>query len=322
MPRYHRVEDIIQLALALQTPGRGLCLEDIQRRFGVGRRTAERMREAVDRLYPGMTSTKDSDGRKYWRLPGGEANALVAWRPEELEALSGAIHDAETAGDLERARALASVHDKVEALSGAEHDTECGASASDVMDGLRSAVLEDRELLLHHHSADEVRVRVRPHGVLGGSRLLLVAVDVDLGLPRLYPVDEIDRVEVLDTTFERDPNVDLRRYAANAFLPFEEDPIDLCWRFAPEHAREVLAYPFHPGQEIEQGRDGSLEVRFRTDSLVELAWHVFAWGDRVESRERPLLKHRFQAMMRRALEAQTLRARDEGPAVAAGSDAG
>jgi predicted DNA-binding transcriptional regulator YafY len=321
MPRYHRVEDIIQLALALQAPGRGLCLEDIQHRFGVGRRTAERMREAVDRLYPGMTSTKDSDGRKYWRLPGGEANALVAWQPEELEALAGAIHDAERTGDLERARVLSSVHDKVEALSGGdERDGELGEAESGVMAGLRRAVLDDRELLLYRRGGGATRVR--PHGVLGGRRLVLVAVDVDLGRARLHPVDEIERAEVLEATFERDPNVDLRRYAANAFLPFKEDPIDLCWRFAPEDAEDVLAYPFHPEQELSQGRDGSLEIRFRAESLVELAWHLFAWGDRVESRDRPVLKHRFEAMMQRALETHTRGAREDRLAASAERDAG
>ena len=49
MARYHRVEDVIHLALALQVPGRGLCLEDIQQRFQVGRRTEERMREDTPR---------------------------------------------------------------------------------------------------------------------------------------------------------------------------------------------------------------------------------------------------------------------------------
>jgi len=305
VPRYHRVEDIIQLALALQVPGPGLCLEDIQARFDVGRRTAERMREAVDRLYPGLTSTKGADGRKYWRLPAGEANALVCWLPEELEALSRAIRGATGAGDAEGARVLAVLHDKVEALAVAG-STATGVRAGEpgAMQALQRAIVLDREVLLRRSRGDGERVttRVRPYGLLGGPRLLLVAVPETHHRPRLFPVADVESVELLDATFERDPNVDLRRYAANAFLPFEEGPLELRWRFGPDSADDALEYEFHPEQQIEHHDDGGVEVRFRAESLAEVAWHVFAWGDRVEPMDLPILKHRFNAMMRRALE--------------------
>jgi len=307
VPRYHRVEDIIQLALALQVPGPGVCLEDIQSRFGVGRRTAERMREAVDRLYPGLTSTKGTDGRKYWRLPAGEANALVCWLPEELEALSRAIRGAAGSGDAEGARVLAVLHDKVEALATAE-STAAGArvGTTGAMEALRRAIVVDREILLRRCRGDGERVttRVRPYGLLGGPRLLLVAVPEAHRRPRLFPVADVESVELLETTFERDPNVDLRRYAANAFLPFEEGPLELRWRFGPESTDDALEYEFHAEQQVEHHDDGGIEVRFRAESLVEVAWHVFAWGDRVEPMDLPILKHRFNAMMRRALEAR------------------
>lgn len=305
MPRYHRVEDIIQLALALQVPGPGLCLEDIQERFGVGRRTAERMREAVDRLYPGLTSTKGGDGRKYWRLPAGEANGLVSWQRDELDALAGAIRDARGAGDVERARVLATLHDKVEALAGAEGTADAPAAAVPT-EGLKRAIVLGCEVRMGRRRGDGERVvaRVKPYGLLGGPRPLLVAVPAGGRRPRLVAVDDVDEVELLDAVFERDSNIDLRRYAANAFLPFEEGPVELCWRFAPESADDVLEYEFDPEQQIDHRDDGGVVVRFHAESLVEAAWHVFAWGDRIEAMELPVLKHRFSAMMRRALEAR------------------
>lgn len=306
MPRYHRVEDIIQLALALQVPGAGLCLEDIQARFDVGRRTAERMREAVDRLYPGLTSTKGTDGRKYWRLPLGEANALVCWLPEELDALSRAIGEATGAGDADRARVLAVLHDKIEALAAAESRGELPSAAHpSPTERLQRAIVLERQILLRRRIRDgePVVTRVRPYGLLGGPRPLLVAVPDARRRPRLFPVADIETVELLESTFERDPNVDLRRYAANAFLPFEEGPLELRWHFGPKSADDALEYEFHPEQQFEHHDDGGIEVRFRAESLVEVAWHVFAWGDRVEPMDLPVLKHRFNAMMRRALEA-------------------
>ena len=43
--RYERVEDILKLALLMQTNSSGLSLYDIQDHFRVSRRTAERMRD-------------------------------------------------------------------------------------------------------------------------------------------------------------------------------------------------------------------------------------------------------------------------------------
>ncbi len=50
--RYERVEDILKLALLMQATTYGLSLYDIQDHFRISRRTAERMRDAVVRLFP------------------------------------------------------------------------------------------------------------------------------------------------------------------------------------------------------------------------------------------------------------------------------
>ena len=312
MARYHRVEDIIHLALALQVPGPGLCLEDVQRRFGVGRRTAERMRLAVDRLYPGMESSKNSDGRKYWHLPAGAANGLVAWLPEEIDALSSSIDAADAAGDRERVRILSALRDKVDCLVA----TDAAPAASTPREAgpterLRRAIVADHEVILHlrRRNGERRARRVAPYGLLGGARPYLVATDGSGRRPRLYALEETVEVEFLDSTFERDPNVDLRRFAANALGPFEEAPMEVCWRFAASDADDALEYEFHPDQAVHHGDDGSVEIRFHAESLVELGWHLFAWGDRVEARDLPVLKHHFATMMRRALDARPA----EGP---------
>lgn len=45
---YDRAMDIVRLAIRLQGTGAGLTLDDIQREFEVSRRTAERLRNAVE----------------------------------------------------------------------------------------------------------------------------------------------------------------------------------------------------------------------------------------------------------------------------------
>ena len=307
MPRYHRVEDIIHFALALQAPGRGLCLEDVQQRFGVGRRTAERMREAVDRLYPGMTSHKDADGRKYWRLSVGEANGLMSWQPEELGILDELLEEAERERRDDRVRLLRAMRDKVQALSHPSTDPDAAATtACDAhQERLRRAIVLDRQVVLTHREWDgsKVRSRVHPYGILAGARPRLVAFHPDAERDRIHPLDEVDGVELLEMDFERQPVLDMRRFAANAFAPYEDGPIDVAWRFSGEHVKDVLGYEFHPDQDLRHESDGSLEVRFRADGLVEMSWHMFGWGDRVETLEAPVVKNRFISMLRLAREA-------------------
>jgi len=313
MARYQRLDDIIQLALALQVPGPGLCLEDVQQRFGVGRRTAERMREAVDRLYPGMAHRKGPDGRKYWRLRPGEVNELITWRSEEQAALAEVISDADTSGNQARAHALRSLHEKLGGLLG-EADREIDERSVKACDpsteSLRRAIVQGLEIRLRLRSdrGETPAWRVQPHGVLGGARLQLVAFDPERGAARLVPLDSIEAVEASSVHFESQARLDLRRFAANALAPFEDGPLEVRWHFDASAADDVLAYEFHPDQDLDLRGDGSIDVRFRAAGLVEMAWHLFAWGDRVRVLDPPVLKHGFDTMVQRALDARLQRA--------------
>ena len=54
MSRYERVEDILRLAIEMQNSYQGFSIQDIQDEFEVSRRTAIRMKDAVERLFPSM----------------------------------------------------------------------------------------------------------------------------------------------------------------------------------------------------------------------------------------------------------------------------
>lgn len=109
---------ILDLALALQAPGRGMCIEDIEDRFGVDRLGAERLRRAVHALFPELRSEPGDDGRVYWKLRRGRANELIGWSVDEIAALEAAVRWARHRGDAQREVALRSVAEKVKALIG------------------------------------------------------------------------------------------------------------------------------------------------------------------------------------------------------------
>ncbi len=57
---------------------------------------------------------------------------------------------------------------------------------------------------------------------------------------------------------------------------------EVVWRFAAEAAERAAEFRFHPTQTVEPQDDGSLIVRFQASGWLEMAWHLYQWGDKVE----------------------------------------
>ena len=82
----------------------------------------------------------------------------------------------------------------------------------------------------------------------------------------------------------RDPDFDLGKHAARAFGSFHlEAEYGLVeWRFGPSAADVARTFIFHPDQQVQDEADGSLTVRFTAGGWLEMAWHLYQWGDVVE----------------------------------------
>jgi predicted DNA-binding transcriptional regulator YafY len=114
--RYESFRRLLDLAFALQAPGRGMSLDEIRQRYGVSRKTAVRMRDTVRQVFPELRHELGPDGKRYWTLRRGRANGLVSWSVEEIAALEAAIRWAQESSLPARERALRSVADKVKGL--------------------------------------------------------------------------------------------------------------------------------------------------------------------------------------------------------------
>ena len=101
-----------------------------------------------------------------------------------------------------------------------------------------------------------------PTDFLYGGRGWLVA-HVD-GLPemRLWRLDRIISIDLLDRGFKRREDFDLMAYATQSFGVFQEDPIDVALRFTTEAAGDASGWLFHPSQAMEHEKDGALTVAF------------------------------------------------------------
>ena len=63
--RFERLKDIVCLAIRLQGMRGGLTLDDIQEQFSVSRRTAERMRDAVEATFGPLETVPADDSKRH-----------------------------------------------------------------------------------------------------------------------------------------------------------------------------------------------------------------------------------------------------------------
>src|SRR5436190_9874593 len=87
--RHEKAGRLLELARLLASTSEGLTLDEIAQRIGVGRRTAERMRDAVRDVFPQLEEVDDPPTRRF-RIPAGLDGLFQAPTAEELAALKAA----------------------------------------------------------------------------------------------------------------------------------------------------------------------------------------------------------------------------------------
>jgi predicted DNA-binding transcriptional regulator YafY len=321
---YLKLETILRLALAFQGTREGLSLADIQRDFGVGRRTAERMRDAVARVFPQFERCDQGERIRRWRLPQGALGGLVALGLEELAAVEAAAAEWRGRGLAERAAALEAAAAKLRALARPEHlrrvepDLEVLMEAEGsalrpgprpaLPDGilalLRRAILACLPIAMDYRSrgaTEASRITVHPYGILYGSRPLLVAAPEPWTEPRLYRLDRMAGLELGNIPFVRRADFSLAAFAARAFGTWQEEPFEVVLRFDAATAEEASQWRFHPTQETSRDAEGRLIVRFNAGGAQEMCWHIFSWGPSVEILSPAPLRAQLRAMLETAL---------------------
>ena len=279
----------------------GLTLDEMAQRLGVGRRTAERMRDAVRDVFPQLEEVDDPPTRRF-RIPAGLDGLFQAPTAEELAALAAAAEMFAQQGAGARAGALRSLEAKVmsatraaarrrlapdlEALLQAETiAVQAGPRPFEddvVLATVRGALLSLRGLRFRYEGgATPGRMReVTPFGVLFGRSNYLVA-DEGQG-PRNWRLDRIGDIAVSDRPAARPETFSLQAYADESFGIYQDDTEDVVLRVTPAGAEDALRWRFHANQSIEAQADGGVIVRFRASGMLELAWHLFTWGDKVQ----------------------------------------
>ncbi|MEQ9696089.1 WYL domain-containing protein [Shimia sp. SDUM112013] len=300
---FEKAKDLLKLADMAAARHRGVSLNEIVESFNVTRRTAQRMTQALQEAFPlSVDITEDADRTRRWRMKPSPLSAMALDGADELEALDVALSRLDDPADARQHKALAALRERLLAALPSPNARRAEADAESLLEaygmaarpgpvarvqsGVVEAVSESLRgpyrLLIRYQGAQRL---VEPYGVLLGARRYLVArqPDKDDRL-RHFRLDRIEEAEATEEWFARDAGFDLQSHAAQAFGSYHNDTqyTEVIWRFSPEAAERALSWEFHPGQETKMLEDGRLEVRFRAGGWLEMAWHLYQWGDCVE----------------------------------------
>ncbi len=314
---YAKAADLLRVADMAADPG-GVSLRDVEREFGCTFRTAQRIMRAFEDVFLAAETHDDADRRRYWRLPKPDHAWLHAQglRDSEIAAFDMAIKRAERDGAPDEGRRLQRVRDRLLAAmtpvfrNRAEADAEALLEAQGFASRPGPRVVRDETLLgtitealrapfeleiLYQGGKDAApRPRlVEPHGLLLGTRRYLVArPSGGDGTMRRFRLDRIVAATLTLRSFARDPDFDLAAHAAQGFGSYHADAEfgPVVWRFKPAAAATARDFVFHPDQQVTEEADGALTVRFEASGHLEMAWHLYCWGDAVEVLEPAALR--------------------------------
>ena len=308
---FDKAEQLIELA-RLAASRQGLTLNDVVEHYGVSLRTAQRMFRAMENIFPDTEHFIDEAGRKRWRMASGHMREFFSITAEEAAALELGCHHLVRSGLTLESKALQNLRNKVIALVPSQHMTRIKPDSDAILEaqgfvarpGPRPRVNEDVALIVaesikacrlldmtyrSHLDAEPMVRRVAPYGLLSGARRYLVALDPQSGRQaiKIYRMDAIRDARLTHEYFQRPADFDLQSFANRGFGLFQNDGEygEVEWCFAPEAAEHVRGTLFHPEQEEDECPDGSIIIRFKAAGLLEMAWYLYQWGDKVDVRK-------------------------------------
>ncbi|HEY2659266.1 MAG TPA: WYL domain-containing protein [Caulobacteraceae bacterium] len=298
--RHEKAGLLLDLARRLAASAEGLTLDEMAQAIGVGRRTVERMRDALWDLFPNLEEVEDPPSKRF-RITGGLDRLFQNPTTEELVELGKAAEALRGADAPARAEALSSLEAKIRsAMRGAAlrrvgPDVEALMRAETIavqagprpfedeatIAAIRTAIMALQALGFRYDGGSRPGERraVTPFGIMFGHNNYLVAAELGSEAPRTFRLDRIADLELLDIPAAPPEGFDLQDFAHRSFGIYQGGgQEDVALRIAPGRAEDALRWRFHPSQTTEPQADGSVIVRFTASGMLELAWHLFSWG--------------------------------------------
>lgn len=323
--RYDKLQKILDLIFLMQAKSQGVSLAEIQEIYEVKRRTAERMRDVVDRLFRGKLQEVPTNSRvKRWTLRNNAASSLVSFSAEELAEIENIRKNYEADKLQAKADVIKNVLHKMKTLTGkykakVDNELEILLEAEsfavrqrpfckidkEVLGIIREAIMAFKQIkIVYEKSKDETKTyKLHPYGVIYGEKHNLVAFDPKDKEKKLFTLSKIKEISLLDEYFDVEEGFDLKKYAENSFAGYQEEPMSIVLKFDSSIADEAKNFYFHPSQIIKENEDGSVTVSFKAGGSVAICWHLFRWGKDVQIIKPVSLRKQYTKMLEETLSA-------------------
>jgi predicted DNA-binding transcriptional regulator YafY len=252
--RHDKAAMVIELARRMAASAEGLTLDEMARDMRVGRRTAERMRDAVMMLFPQVDEVSDPPSKR-WRIRGGLSAFEQAPTATEMLELTKAASGLRAAGEPARAAALEGLERKLKAamrsttLNRMAPDLEALVRAETIavqagprpsadeamLTAIRGAVLAQQPLGFTYSrpGAEPRRRSVAPCGVMFGRANYLVAADRETGRIQTFRLDRMSHVAPQDGVAVPPADFDLNVFASQSFGIYQDEIEDVVLRIVP-----------------------------------------------------------------------------------------
>ena len=324
--RHDKAAIVLDLARRMAASAEGLTLDEMARDLEVGRRTAERLRDAVLYLFPQAEEVSDPPTKR-WRIRDGLSAFQQAPTTTELLELSKAAEALRRQGEAGRATALETLELKIRsamrstALNRIAPDLEALVRAETIavqagprpfedettLAAIRHAIMAGSAIsfIYNRGSRPGERREVAPCGLMFGRANYLVAAEIGSDSPKTFRLDSVQGVQGMDRPAAPPEGVDLTAFANRSFGIYQDSVEDVELTILPigQAVDEARVWRFHPTQTLSDNPDGSLTVRFSASGMRELAWHLFTWGEGVRIEKPERLKQAMQEALAAAQRA-------------------
>lgn len=293
-PRYSRVTDILDLITFMLSKFNGVSLNEIQERYNISRRTAERMRDAVLTAFSQVDEIETGDRCKRWGFTNYSLNELVTFSNEdialleELKKTCNNLSQVEIENIIIKMKALKHKftkidEEKIELILQSEgyaiRQTQNFKVNLAQVSVIRQAIKEKRKLRAEYH--DKIRI-LEPLGLIYGEKVHLIAREEEKGESEFnYVLHKLKNIQITHEEFDS-KGFNLQEYSKKSFGVYFGEIYDVKLKFIPEVAEDVMNYNFHPTQKINLQDDGSLIVTFKASGDKHIMWNLFKWGNAVD----------------------------------------
>jgi len=321
MPRYERVEDILRLAIDMQNSYQGFSIQDIQDEFEVSRRTAIRMKDAIERLFPSIEEVQNPLSRtKKWRLNKTPLNKMISFTAEEIAELENCKSMMKNLNYTNRCDLLSEIMAKINMLNDSK-SVETDVEALLEVEGYATRqyprfkmnfntlnVISDAlksykyiSFSYENNKGENANLKIQPYGIVYGEKTYLLGFNEEKNGFRYYFLHKIKDPKVVDEYFDKDENFNLKKYLKNSFGIYQEEPMKIELQFSKEVKDAIKDYNLHPTQKLKFNSDGTTTVTLEAGGKYEICWHLFRWGKDVKIIAPQELKDTYKKLLDEAI---------------------